>query len=188
MIKLFFRNEFASACVAALVAATNVSSAWAVDESQSRSIKESTKREIFIEEITPHPRKFQWNDHEVRIGECWMERNILSGKHCFVCFRLFVDEKLTEELAIQKNTNRSIEFREEGSAGKILVVSSTVFYPMRNYLAKLRKGTGEIIHHFELPIPLPKRAALRLYTANHDTDVPEKTDVVIRFNLSSSSR
>ncbi len=160
-----------------------VSPCLAESEAQSRSIKESTKRGIFLQEVIPRPRSFEWSGHSVSVGECWLERNTEMQKAPFLCFRLSIDQSLTEELAIQKNKFRSIEFREEGSVNKTEVISSTVFYPMRNYLSRLRKGTGEIVHFAELPTPVPKRIAIRLYTNNHETDVHEKSETVLRFNL-----
>ncbi len=164
----------------AILLAITASASFAGEE-QSRSIKESTKREIFIKEVVARPQKFEWEGHAVKLGECWLERNVPSGKLPFICFRLEIDQSFTEELAIQKNKNRSIEFREEGRVGKTLVIASTVIYPIRNYLSRLRKGTGEIVHFIELPIPLPKRVAIRLCTHNHETDTVEPTNVVLRF-------
>ncbi len=50
------------------------------------SIKESIKREIFIKEVVVRPRKFEWEGHAVKLGECWLERNVPSGKLPFICF------------------------------------------------------------------------------------------------------
>ncbi|HIA53129.1 MAG TPA: hypothetical protein EYN91_13750 [Candidatus Melainabacteria bacterium] len=75
-----------------------------------------------------------------------------------------------------------MEFREEGSKGKILLSGTQINYPLRNFkLKQIRKGMGEIMHWIEIKDPETMRLALRVYTMNHRTDLTGKSNVVLTF-------
>jgi hypothetical protein len=155
---------------------------FAEGEVPSHSSEEATKRELLIKKVFPLPEVFDWNGHEVVFKESWLEKPASQGHHNLLCFRFAIDQSLTKEFSIQKKTNRSMEFREEGTKGETLLIGTSVFFPLRNF-AKIGKGLGEIVHYVEIKNPRTKKVALRLCTTNHDTDTVEKTDTVLRFDL-----
>ncbi|MCC7531639.1 MAG: hypothetical protein IT342_24255 [Candidatus Melainabacteria bacterium] len=155
---------------------------FAEGEIPSHSSEESNKRELLIKRVFPLPEVFDWNGHEVAFKESWLERPASAGHYNLLCFRLSVDQSLTKEFSIQKKSNRSMEFREEGTKGETLLIGTSVFYPLRNF-AKIGKGLGEIVHYVEIKNPNAKKVALRVYTNNHDNDTLEKTETVLRFDL-----
>ena len=155
-------------------------SVLAEGEDPSHSSKESAKRELLIKKVYPMPDVFDWNNHEVSFQESWMERNP-NDRHNLLCFRLLVDNSPTKELALQKNANRSMEFREEGSRGDVFVISRSVFYPLRN-IKRIGRGSGEIVHYAEIKDSRVRKVALRIYTNDHNTDTHEKTSVVLNFD------
>lgn len=154
---------------------------FAEGELPSHSSEESIKRELLIKKVFPMPGVFEWNGHEVTFKESWVEKPAPGGHYNLLCFRLSVDNSLTKEYAIQRKTNRSMEFRETGTKGQTLLIGSSVFYPLRNF-AKFGKGLGETVHHVEMKNPFAKKIALRVCTYNHDTDSLEKTDTVLTFD------
>lgn len=155
---------------------------FAEGEVPSHSSEESIKRELLIKKVFPLPEVFDWNGHEVVFKESWLEKPTSGGHYNLLCFRLSIDQSLTKEFSIQKKTNRSMEFREEGTKGETLLIGTSVFYPLRNF-AKIGKGLGEIVHYVEVKNPRAKKVALRLCTNNHNTDTVEKTETVLRFDL-----
>ncbi len=74
-----------------------------------------------------------------------------------------------------------MEFREEGTKGDTLLIGTSVFYPLRNF-AKLGKGLGEIVHYVEMKNPFARRLVLRVCTTNHDTDLVDRTDTLLKFD------
>lgn len=129
------------------------------------------------------PDVFDWENHEVSFKECWYEKPAPGGYHNLLCFRLVVDQSTTQELEIQKSSDRSMEFREEGSKGKILLTGTHINYPLRNFKIKqIRKGMGEIMHWIEIKEPDTKQLKLRIYTMNHKTDLTNRSDVVLTFD------
>ncbi len=161
--------------------ATSLLPCFAEGEIPSHSSEESVKRELLIKKVFPLPEVFDWNGHEVSFKESWLEKPAEGGHYNLLCFRLSVDQSLTKEFSIQKKSNRSMEFREEGTKGETLLIGTSVFYPLRNF-AKIGKGLGEIVHYVEVKNPRAKKVMLRLYTNNHDTDTLEKTETVLRFD------
>jgi|GEM_PF-5980513 len=152
-------------------------------ELPSLSSEESVKRGVFIKKLFPMPDVFDWENHEVSFKECWYEKPAVGGRHNLLCFRFRVDQSTTQELEIQKTADRSMEFREEGSKGKILLSGTQINYPLRNFkLKQIRKGLGEIMHWIEIKDPQTERVALRVYTMNHRTDLIGKSKVVLTFD------
>ncbi|HNB23484.1 MAG TPA: hypothetical protein PKZ32_13770 [Candidatus Melainabacteria bacterium] len=152
-------------------------------ELPSRSSLEASKRGILIRKLYPMPDVFDWNNHEVSFKECWYEKPAAGGRHNLLCFRLLVDGSTTQELEIQKTSDRSIEFREDGSKGKTLLSGTQINYPLRNFkLKQIRKGMGEIMHWIEIKDPDTKRVNLRIYTMNHTTDLIDRSNVVLTFD------
>jgi len=152
-------------------------------ELPSRSSEEAAKRGVLIKKLFPMPDVFDWHGHEVSFKECWYERPAAGGRHNLICFRLRVDQSTTQELEIQKTTDRSLEFREEGSKGRTLLSGVHVNYPLRNFkLKQIRKGMGEIMHWIEVKEPDTKRVAMRVYTMNHRTDLIDKSNTVLTFD------
>lgn len=157
--------------------------ASAEGELPSRSAEESAKRGLLIKKLFPMPDVFDWENHEVSFKECWYEKPAIGGRHNLLCFRFRVDQSTTQELEIQKTADRSMEFREEGSKGKILLSGTQINYPLRNFkLKQIRKGMGEIMHWIEIKDPETMRLALRVYTMNHRTDLIGKSKVVLTFD------
>ena len=158
------------------------SAAFAEGEDPSHSTKKSNKRGLLIKRVFPMPDVFNWNNHEVRFKESWMERNP-NGHHDLLCFQLIVDNSSTEELALQGKTNRSMEFHEVGKKGKTLIIGSTVFYPFRSFKRIGRgRGLGEIVHYVEIKDPRTSKVSFRIHTMNHDTDVSQPTNIVLTFD------
>lgn len=156
--------------------------AWAEGEDPSHSVKESTKRGLLLKKVIPMPDVFEWNNHEVRFKESWLEKNP-NGHHNLLCFQLIVDNSATEELALQGKSNRSMEFREEGKKRKTLIIGTTVFYPWRSLRRVGRgRGLGEVIHYVEIKDPRTRRVSFRVHTMNHDTDVATPTETVLTFD------
>lgn len=157
--------------------------AFAEGENPSHSSAESIKRKLFIKKVFPMPAVFEWNKHEVTFKECWVERPAPGGNHNLLCFRLLLNQSSTEEMEVQKRSNRSIELREVGSKAKTLLSGTHVNYPWRNFkLKKIRNGIGELMHWIEIKEPETKRVSMQIYTMNHDTDRSEKTDVILTFD------
>lgn len=156
---------------------------FAEGELPSRTSEEAAKRGLLIRKLFPMPDVFDWENHEVSFKECWYEKPAPGGYHNLLCFRLVVDQSTTQELEIQKSSDRSMEFREEGSKGKILLTGTHINYPLRNFKIKqIRKGIGEIMHWIEIKEPDTKQLKLRIYTMNHKTDLTNRSDVVLTFD------
>ena len=166
--------------------ASSLLPAFAEGEIPSHTSQESIKRGLLIRKIYPLPGFFDWNGHQVSFKECWVESPSPTGMHELLCFRFLIDESPTKEFSLQRNNNRSMDFKEEGSRKSTLIIGHSVFFPLRNF-AKIGKGLGEIVHYAELKDRDVRTVALRLYTTNHETDIPEKTDTVLNFVVSDKN-
>jgi hypothetical protein len=166
----------------AVYAALTILPCFAEGEIPSHTSVESIKRGLLIRKLYPLPSVFDWSGHQVSFKECWVETHSPTGMYDLLCFRFLIDDSPTKEFSVQRNNNRSMDFREEGSRKKTLIIGHSVFFPLRNF-AKIGKGLGEIVHYAELKDSNVWAVALMLYTINHDTDNTERTDTVLNFAI-----
>lgn len=147
----------------------------------SSSAGASKKAHRFIQAVEVSPSRFAWNDNEVEVQDCWIERAPNGAQ--FLLFKLNINGKSDQEHRIANETKNFLSFVQIGDKPLIGHPSFFRHLPLHNAPKSVFGTFGEYVHYVELKEAAQMNLKLQVATHHFQDNNPTLSPTVLTFQI-----